>query len=58
MGVKSYPTESYHKYKYLIIFLDDFISMAWTIPLRAKSAALMATHQFLQMVKMQFQVFV
>ena len=55
MDIKSFPTDSYHKYKYLIIFLDDFTSMAWTIPLRAKSAALTATCQFLQMVKMQFQ---
>ena len=55
MDIKSFLTESYHKYKYLIIFLDDFTSMAWTIPLCAKSTALMATHQFLQMVKTQFQ---
>ena len=54
--IKSIPTDSYHKYKYLIIFLDDFTSMALTIPLRMKSAALTATHQFLQIVKMQFQV--
>ena len=52
--IKSFPTNSYHKYKCLIIFLDDFTSMAWTIPLYAKSAALKATCQFLQMVKMQF----
>ena len=53
--IKSFPTDLYHKYKYLIIFLDDFTSMAWTIPLHAKSTALTATRQFLQMVKMQFQ---
>ena len=52
---RSFPIDSYHKYKYLIIFLDDFTSMAWTIPLCAKSAAIMATCQFLQMVKTQFQ---
>ena len=54
--VKSFSTDSYHKYKYLIIFLDDFTSMAWTIPLCVKSGALTATRQFLQMVKTQFQV--
>ena len=43
MDIKSFPTDLYHKYKYLIIFLDDFTSMAWTIPLCTKSAALMAT---------------
>ena len=56
MDIKSFPIDSYHKYKYLVIFLDDFTSMAWTIPLHAKSATLMATCQFLQMVKMQFKV--
>ena len=55
MDIKSFLTNSYHKYKYLIIFLDDFTSMAWTILLHAKSAALTATRQFLQMVKTQFQ---
>ena len=55
MDIKSFPTDLYHKYKYLIIFLDDFTSMAWTILLCTKSAAIMATCQFLQMVKMQFQ---
>ena len=55
MDIKSFPTKSYHKYKCLIIFLDDFISMAWTILLHTKSAAITATHQFLQMVKTQFQ---
>ena len=39
MDIKSFPTELYHKYKYLIIFLDDFNSMAWTILLHMKSAA-------------------
>ena len=56
MDIKSFPTDSYHKYKYLIIFLDDFTSMAWIILLHTKSTALTATHQFLQMVKTQFQV--
>ena len=55
MDIKSFPTESYHKYKYLII-LDDFTSMAWTILLHVKRATLIATCQFLQIVKMQFQV--
>ena len=56
MDIKSFPTELYHKYKYPITFFDDFTSMAWTIPLRAKSTALTATCQFLQMVKTQFEV--
>jgi len=40
---KSFPVESYHKYKYAIVFLDDFSSNAWTINLRTKDAALPAT---------------
>ena len=54
MGIKSIPTDAYHKYKYLII-LDDFTSKAWTIPLHVKSAAIMATYQFLRIVKTQIQ---
>jgi len=46
--------ESYHKYKYVIVFLDDFSSNAWTINLRTKDAALPATKRFIAMVKNQF----
>ena len=46
--------ESYHKYKYTIVFLDDFSSNAWTINLRTKDAALPATKRFIAMVKNQF----
>jgi len=52
--LKSFPVESYHKYKYTIVFLDDFSSNAWTINLRTKDAALPATKRFIAMVKNQF----
>jgi len=43
LDLKSFPIESYHKYKYAIVFLDDFSSNAWTINLCTKDAALLAT---------------
>jgi len=52
--LKSFPVESYHKYKYAIVFLDDFSSNAWTINLRTKDAALPATKRFIALVKNQF----
>jgi len=52
--LKSIPVESYHKYKYTIVFLDDFSSNTWTINLRTKDAALLATKRFIAMVKNQF----
>jgi len=52
--LKSFPIESYHKYKYAIVFLDDYSSNAWTIGLRTKDAALPATKRFIAMVKNQF----
>ena len=54
--LKVYPVESYRKYKYSIVFLNDFISHAWTINLRTKDAALPATRHFLAMVEMQYKL--
>ena len=42
-------------YWYIIIFVDDYTSMAWTTPLCTKDAALVATHHFLKMVSTQFK---
>ena len=53
--LKSFPIESYRKYKYSIVFLDDYTSHAWTINLRTKDAALPATKQFIAMVETQYQ---
>ena len=55
LDIKSFPTESYHHYWYIITFVDDYTSMAWTTPLRTKDAALVATHHFLKMVSTQFK---
>ena len=53
--VVTYPIESYKRFKYLIIFYDDYSSHAWTINLCTKDAALQATKYFLVMVEMIFQ---
>jgi len=53
--LKSFPIESYHKFKYTIIFYDDYTSRVWTTNLKTKDAALPATKHFLVMVETQFQ---
>jgi transposase InsO family protein len=54
--LKMFPIESYHKYRYAIIFYDDYTSHAWTINLRTKDAALPATRHFLAMVETRYQM--
>ena len=53
--IKSFPTESYHRYQYIITFMDDYMSMVWTTPLCTKDATLVATRHFLKMVSIQFK---
>jgi hypothetical protein len=53
--LKSFPIESYRKYKYAIVFLDDATSHAWTLNLRSKDATITATKQFLAMVKNKYK---
>ena len=53
--LKLFPTESYRKYKYSIVFYDDYTSHAWTINLHTKDAALPATKQFIAMAETQYQ---
>ena len=52
--LQTYPVELYRKFKYCIVFLDDYTSYTWTINLRTKDAALPATCHFLAMVKNQY----
>ena len=49
--VVTYPIESYKKFKYSIVFYDDYSSHVWTINLHTKDAALQATKYFLVMVE-------
>jgi hypothetical protein len=53
--LKSFPIESYHKYKYAIVFLDDATSHSWTMNLCSKDAAINATRQFLAMVRNKYK---
>jgi Integrase core domain len=52
--LKSFPVESYHKYKYFVSFLDDFSSFAWIVLLWDKASAILALKQFLAMVRNQY----
>ena len=46
--------ESYHRYKYLISFFDDYTSHGWIVLMRKKSSAITATKQFLALVETQY----
>jgi hypothetical protein len=52
--LKEFPTESYHRNKYFVSFIDDYSSFGWIQCLCAKSSALTALHDFLVMVKNQY----
>jgi hypothetical protein len=52
--LKSFPVESYHKYKYFISFFDDFSSYAWVTFLRTKGAAILALKQFIAMANVEY----
>ena len=49
--LKSFPIESYHRFKYVIVFFDDYTSNAWTVKLHTKDGALTATFHFLALVE-------
>ena len=51
---KSFPVESYHKYKYFITFVDNYSSFFWVVLLCNKALAITALMQFLAIVKNQF----
>ena len=53
--LKSFPIESYRKYKYSIVFYDDYTSHAWTVNLHSKDAALYTTKHFLAMVETKYK---
>ena len=52
--LKSFPVESYHRYKYFISFLDDYSSYAWVVCIRTKDAAISALRNFVAMVQTQY----
>jgi transposase InsO family protein len=52
--LKSLPVESYHRFKYIIVFFDDYTSHTWTVNMRTKDAAISATKQFFAMVETKY----
>ena len=52
--LKLFPIESYHKHRYVIIFVDDYMSFIWTVNLCTKDAALTATKHFIALVENKF----
>ena len=46
---------SYHKYKYVLTFLDDHTNHGWVTFLKDKSSTYSAWQNFLVMVKMQYK---
>ena len=54
--LKVYPVELYRKYRYSIVFLNNFTSHTWTINLQTKDAALPATCHSLAMVEIQYKL--
>jgi len=53
--LKEFAVQSYHKYKYYILFLDDNSSHSWISLLKKKSDSEVASKQFITMVKTQYQ---
>ena len=52
--LRSFPIDSYHKYRYVIVFLDNNTTTVWTVNLCTQDAALTATFQFIELVKKKF----
>jgi transposase InsO family protein len=52
--LKSFPLLSYAKYKYFIVFLDDYTSYSWITLLCDKGSAITALRQWLALIKNQF----
>jgi hypothetical protein len=52
--LKSFPNPSYHKYKYFIVFLDDYTSFVWIQLLHDKASAITALKQWLALINNQY----
>ena len=56
MDLKTISILSYHKYKYIVTFLDDHTSHGWVTLLKNKSDAYKVIDHFIAMVEMQYRV--
>ena len=54
LDIKLYPVNSYHKYRFAVLYFDNCTLHAWVVNLRTKSGALSATHQWLAMVENKY----
>ena len=50
LDLKSFPTDLYQKYKYLIIFTDDYAGFAWILCMWIKSESIKHTCDFIALV--------
>ena len=55
MDLKTLPILSYHKYKYILTFLDDHTSHGWISLLKNKSETAKAIDHFIAMVSTQYK---
>ena len=55
MDLKTLPILSYHKYKYILTFLDDYTSHSWISLLKNKSDMVKAIDHFIAMVSTQYK---
>jgi GAG-pre-integrase domain len=53
--LKTIPVISYHKYKYVLTFLNDFTSYGWVTFLKDKASTYDAWLNFITMVKVQYK---
>ena len=56
IDLKSFPVLSYHKYKYIVTFLDDYTSHGWVVCLKFKSEVKSMMKQFTALIKNQFNL--
>ena len=55
MDLKTLPVLSYHKYKYILTFLDDHTSHGWISLLKQKSDTVKAIEHYIAMVSTQYK---
>ena len=55
MDLKTLSILSYHKYKYILTFLDDHTSHGWISLLKNKSDTVKAIDHFIAMVSTQYK---
>jgi hypothetical protein len=52
--VKSFPIQSYHKFRYFVSFLDDYSSYCWIVCLKTKDEVFKTFKQFVTFAERQY----